>query len=669
MLKVFKGFDPRLAAELKRQRKSITKGLLCVAVGALLTAATIPLTKEAIDAIGKASVVYVDVRESRYGDEELAEAFGISLERAREIITKHVHPSSMLPSSQALAQELGISLDEADRKLYRAELLLSPLETEDQVVARQDDAIRRLGIICLIVVGVFGLKYFFTRGQTYYLSRAATRLASELRMKLYDKLQRMPVTYFNERRTGSIQSVLTNDVNVYQSAVNIIRDSIDGPFKAIAALVTIFVIQWQLAIVAILFIPVLAWFVQRNGRRMREAQSRVQEDLSVLTGVTNEALTGARVVKAFAAEGRMSRIYNALVEQTFASQIKAIRRQSQLRPMVELVGAVSLATILFICGYMAKSGSLQISEIVALTLALDIINQGARALSNVNNTYNTVQAAAQRIYSEVLDAPEEAVDEEGQRELATVTGKVEFQNVSFTYPDGTNALKNVSFTIEPGTSLALVGPSGAGKSTIADLLLRFYDPTDGRILLDGVDIKELKGKWYREQIGVVPQQTFLFAGTIADNLRLGAPEASDEQIKIAARAAHADVFIDQTPDKYATVMGERGVRLSGGEGQRLAIARALVREPKVLLLDEATSNLDAHSERVVTDALTEIMQTRTTLFIAHRLTTASRATKIVVLRRGEVLEQGSHEELTAKGGAYAGMYKAFTSGVLTDDLG
>lgn len=201
------------------------------------------------------------------------------------------------------------------------------------------------------------------------------------------------------------------------------------------------------------------------------------------------------------------------------------------------------------------------------------------------------------------------------------------------------------------------------------MLLRFYDPTDGRILFDGVDIRELKGQWYRAQIGVVPQQTFLFVGTIADNLRLGAPDATDEQVRRAAKAAHADVFIDQTPDKYETVMGERGVRLSGGEGQRLAIARALVREPKVLLLDEATSNLDTHSERIVTEALAEIMQTRTTLFIAHRLTTASRASNILVLRRGEPLECGSHESLMSTGGAYAGMYKAFTSGVLDNDLG
>jgi subfamily B ATP-binding cassette protein MsbA len=348
LLKVFNGFDPRLAAELKRQRGSIVKGLLCVAVGALLTAVTIPLTERAIRAIGEAAPVATDVRSSTFGDREIAEEFGISLARAREVLAEHSQPTETLPDTAELAQELGISEQRAADGLSQVKLKLSDGEAESDVEARQDEAIRTLGWICLIVVVVFGLKYFFTRGQTYYLSRAATRLASELRMKLYAKLLRLPVTYFNNRRTGSIQSILTNDVNVYQNAVSIIRDSIDGPFKAIAALVTIFIIQWQLAIVAVLFIPVLAWFVQRNGRKMREAQKQVQEDLGVLTGVTQEALTGARVVKAFAAESRMAKIYNDLVEKTFSSQMRAVSRYAKLRPMVELVGAVSLATILFI---------------------------------------------------------------------------------------------------------------------------------------------------------------------------------------------------------------------------------------------------------------------------------------------------------------------------------
>ena len=236
--------------------------------------------------------------------------------------------------------------------------------------------------------------------------------------------------------------------------------------------------------------------------------------------------------------------------------------------------------------------------------------------------------------------------------------------MSFAYPDGTQALSGVSFTIEPGTSLALVGPSGSGKSTIADLMLRFYDPTEGQILFDGVDIRELQIGWLRSQIGVVPQQTFLFAGSIADNIRLGAPNATDAEVAEAAGMAHASGFIDAMPLRYDTELGERGVRVSGGEMQRIAIARALVRKPTMLLLDEATSSLDAHSEKAVQEALEEVMRGRTTLFIAHRLTSAARADRILMLRRGEVLEQGTHRELNERNGAYAAMYRAFSSGVM-----
>jgi subfamily B ATP-binding cassette protein MsbA len=277
-----------------------------------------------------------------------------------------------------------------------------------------------------------------------------------------------------------------------------------------------------------------------------------------------------------------------------------------------------------------------------------------------------VQAAVDRIYTEILEVEETISDQPDAKTLEKLVGRVEFKNVSFTYPDGTPALSNISFVIEPGTSIALVGPSGAGKSTIADLMLRFYDPTEGEILVDGVDIRELKGQWLRSQIGVVPQQTFLFAGTIEENLKLGDSAASMERLEEASKAANATQFIESTEDGFDTNLGERGVRLSGGEGQRLAIARALVKNPKMLLLDEATSNLDAHSEKIVTEALERAMSERTTLFIAHRLTTAARATKIVMLHHGEILEQGTHDELVEQNGAYAGMYRAFSAGFLED---
>ncbi|MBI3721727.1 MAG: ABC transporter ATP-binding protein, partial [Fimbriimonas ginsengisoli] len=503
-------------------------------------------------------------------------------------------------------------------------------------------SVDQLAIISALVVLVYGIKYWFTRGQTTYLSHAATRLANDLRLRMFDKLQRLPVSYFNERRSGAIQSVLTNDVNVYQTAVTIIRDSIEGPLKAALALGWIVYIQWQLALVTLLFLPPMAFVIQRNARKMRAAQAEVQQDLANLNAMSQESLQGARVVKALGAEEHANRTYSALVEASFRSTMAAVRRLATLRPMVELLGACALAAVLTICGWLAYRGSLSVPDIAALVYALDMINQGARSMGSVNTTYAQVQAASERIYREILDAPEEHLEARGDRRLAEVKGRIEFRGVSFSYPDGTEALRKVSFSIEPGTSLALVGPSGAGKSTIADLLLRFYDPGEGEILLDGVDLRELDVAWLRGLIGVVPQQTFLFAGTIEENVRLGRADASDEEVREAASAAHADVFIVPMPNGYQTELGERGIRLSGGEMQRLAIARAVVRQPRILLLDEATSSLDAHSEKAVQAALDEIMRSRTTLFIAHRLTTAARADRILVLRKGEVLEQGSH---------------------------
>jgi len=633
-----------------------------VGISSLLTASMIPLTERAIRAISDAA----PVRSSAVPYlSELKKELAVPEKSLRQALTdQKVEPSKVLPPAGDLAQKLGIPVETVENA-YRN---LAPIESEAESKQRQESALKDLGIICLGVVGLFIAKYWFTRGQAYYLTRAANRLAADLRIRLFSKLQRLPIQYYSNKRIGSIQSVLTNDVNVYQTAVNLIRDSIDGPFKAVAALVTIFMIQWQLALIAMLFIPVLAAFVHRNGQKMKQDQGAVQSDLAVLTGMASEALSGIRVVKAFAAEQRMVDIYQGLVESSFASQMRAAKRSAQLRPMVELVGALSLATILYICGHLAKGGLLEISQIVALTFALDIINQGARALSNVNNTFNQVQAAADRIYAEVLDCPDEVMAS-GAKVLENPGIQIEFRDVSFDYPDGTRALSNVSFVIEKDSSLALVGPSGAGKTTIADLLLRFYDPTSGQILFDGVDIRDLDLKWLRGQFGVVPQQTFLFAGTIGENIMLGKPNATEAELDRAAQMAHAGVFIQRLPERFGGMIGERGSKVSGGEGQRLAIARAIIREPKILLLDEATSNLDTESERAVTEALDEAMQHRTTLFIAHRLSTAMRATRILVLRRGEVVEVGTPAELISRGEAFAKMYQAYNSGLIEDGVG
>lgn len=528
--------------------------------------------------------------------------------------------------------------------------------------------LERLAFWCVVIIAVYVLRYWFVRGVTYYLSKAANRLASDFRVKLFRKLQALPISYFNEKRAGAIQSVLTNDVNVFQNAVGIIRDSLEGPVKMVGAAIAILYLQWQLFAITLLVFPLMLFVIQRNARKMKKAQTVVQENLADVLATTNESLQGTRIIRSFSAEEAMADRYQGLVEKSFASQMRAVGFIARLRPVVELIGAGGLAAVLFLCGVLASRGGLLVADIAATLLLLDIINQGFRNLASVNNTYAQVQAATNRIYSEILDVPEEHVEARGERTLAKPIGQIEFRNVSFTYPDGTEALDNVSFTIEPGSSLALVGPSGSGKSTIADLMLRFYDPTAGQIFFDGIDIRDLDVGWLRNQIGVVPQQTFLFAGTIAENILMGNPMATPEEVKEAAIAAHADEFVSEISTGYGTLIHERGVRLSGGQMQRVAIARALVRKPTLLLLDEATSALDANAEQVVQKALNEIMEQRTTLFIAHRLTTAARADCIVMLSHGKIIEQGSHKELLAANGAYAGMFRAFNSGVLDETL-
>ena len=585
----FPKLDPRIAADLRTQRRVIGIGLACSAMNAALTGATIALVKSTADVVDK------------------------------------------------LSANVG--------------------------TPKIDGLMSQLVILCWIAVGLYCVRYIFARGQLYFLSLAANRLAADLRIRLFQKLQRLPVSFLASQRLGALQSVLTNDVNVYQNAVSVIRDSIDGPIKIIVSTALIIQIQWQLGLLALMLIPVMGTIINQNSRRMRSAQTNVQNDLAHVGAVTQEMLQGARVVKAFGAESRTARFYDDRVEQSFASQMFAAKLVSRLRPFVELIGAVTLALFFYVCGWLASRGQLHVADVMGLAMAMDAVNQGFRSLAGLSNTFSMVQASNDRIYAEILDVPEQH-ELPGGESLADVKGEIEFKNVTFRYPDGTEALRNVSFVLKPGTSLALVGPSGAGKTTIADLLLRFYEPSEGAIFLDGVDIRKLDIAWLRAQIGVVPQHTFLFAGSIEDNLRLGKPDATANEITEALRQAHADQFAAELAERTDSELGERGTKLSGGQMQRVAIARALVRKPSILLLDEATSALDATSEKIVTDALAEVMQTRTSLFIAHRLTTAARADRILVLSKGQAVESGSHIELMEKNGAYAGLFRAFSGGVL-----
>ena len=664
-LKFFRKFDPRLAAELRQQRKAILIGLTCVVIGALFDGMFVPLITRSISLISEAAPIHL-VKEAQFvqlrekldkQSEKIGPKLGVEVkdvQRAFHNIESQIYEGDINQTSDLLAKEL---------KLDKFKVRDAVGNIKGKASGKLDKLIE-LAICGGLVIVLYGCRYWFIRGQVYYLSRASARLTSDLRMRLFKKLQRLPVAYFSDKRAGAIQSVLTNDVNVYQLAVAVLRDSINAPITAVISLGFVLYWEWRLALVALLFLPPMISAIQKNGKRMKQSQASVQNDLSELSAVTAEALQGTRVIKAFSAEERIETSYSKEVETSFESQMRAARILASLRPLVELIGAGAIATVLFVCGVLAYNDDLNLPIIAGLMFCLDRINQSLKSLGGVSNTYKQVEAASDRIYREVLDVPDQVVDQLAGKTLPNVAGQIEFRDVTFSYPDGTEALSNVSFTIEPGTSLALVGPSGAGKSTIADLLLRFYDPTSGQILLDGVDVRDLQISWLRNQIGVVPQQTFLFAGSVSDNIRLGKEDATEEQIRKAAISAYAEEFIVTMEGGYGAQMGESGVRLSGGQRQRIAIARALVREPAILLLDEATSALDATSEKAVTEALDVIMKERTTLYIAHRLTTAARADRILVLSHGKAIELGSHAELMEKDGAYAGLFRAFSGGLL-----
>jgi subfamily B ATP-binding cassette protein MsbA len=516
----------------------------------------------------------------------------------------------------------------------------------------------QLNRISLAVVGVFALKWFFSYGQVYYLALAAQRLTARLREDVFAHMQRLPLSFFQSRQVGTLQSVLANDVPILQSAVLLVRDVLDAPLRIIAFLVYIFYLNWRLALLACLFLPGIALIIQRLGRQIHRITHQTQGSLADITALVQEALSGVRVIKSFAMEDRAIERFAQRNRQVLHHSLKGERRRARLRPTVEFIGAVSIALVLWFGGHQVASGQMTTGQLMSFLFLLHQIAQAANGIGALMLTRKQVRAAAERIFREVLDVEPEVYDAPDAVELPRLKGLIEFRNVSFRYPTGEQALRNVSFAIAPGEVVALVGHSGAGKSTLVDLLLRFYTPQQGTIQIDGYALNRVRLESLRQQIGVVPQQTVLFVGTVAENIAYGKPDATQEEIEAAARAAHAHEFIERLPEGYQTLIGDRGVRLSGGESQRIAIARALLRDPRILILDEATAALDPISERMIQRVIEEGRGKRTTLIIAHRWSTVQCADRVLVLHRGELIEQGTHAELLARNGYYARLYQA-----------
>ncbi|HJF85340.1 ABC transporter ATP-binding protein [Megamonas hypermegale] len=513
-----------------------------------------------------------------------------------------------------------------------------------------------LNIIAGGIVVVFLFRGIFYYGQSYLVSYIAQRVIIDVRELLYIKFQKLQLSYYEKKQTGTIMSYITNDVAALQAAlVDSLIEMVTELSILIGSLIMMFYLDWKLSIVTLVVVPVIGQAMKVFGRKLKMSGALIQERTAEITSLLQESISGVRVVKSFAREDYEIKRFQNQNDLNFRANMKSVQLSSLLTPTVEFLAAVIVAVILWFGGYQVVNGALTAGALVAfLTYAVNLANPVKR-ISRVYGTINKAMAAAERVFN-VLDTEEELKDKPNAIELPKISGTVKFDHVSFGYKEGVNVLHDLTLEAKPGQVIAFVGPSGAGKSTIANLIPRFYDVTAGSIKIDDIDIRDVKIQSLREQIGVVPQETMLFSGSVKDNIRYGRLDATDEEIIEAAKAANAHNFIMNLSDGYETKIGERGITLSGGQRQRIAIARAILKNPRILILDEATSALDTESEEIVQEALDKLMIGRTSFVIAHRLSTIIHADKIIVLENGRVCESGTHQQLMQTGGLYSHLY-------------
>lgn len=530
--------------------------------------------------------------------------------------------------------------------------LMEPVLNE--VFLNKDRAM--LEVLSVAVIAIFLVKGAATYGQVVLMNTMGQRIIADIQMRMFAHLMRADLAFFHDNATGNLISRFTNDVNLLRTAVSTALTGFGRDSLAVAFLVGVmFYQEWLLALVACFAFPLAIFPIVVIGRRMRRVSTRVQTEMGRLTTLLSETFQGARHVKAYGMEAYETGRAAALVENLFRLVSRGLRVRAASTPIMETLGGFAIAAVILYGGYKVIAGATTAGAFFSFITALLLAYRPMKALANLNANLQEGLAAAQRVFA-LLDTEPEITDRPGAPALTVPEGTIRFEGVSFAYAPDTPALHDVSLTIPAGKTVALVGPSGAGKSTILNLIPRFHDVDEGAITIDGQDVKDVTLASLRGQIGLVSQETSLFNDTVRANIAYGKPGASDEEVSAAARAAAAHEFIARLPKGYDSVVGEHGVRLSGGERQRLSIARAMVKNAPILLLDEATSSLDSESERMVQAALARLVKGRTTLVIAHRLSTVMQADLIYVVERGRVVESGNHAELLAKPGAYARFY-------------